>query len=111
MSKVWKSQLASTMSEKEMSVSVSEAAYYREPTLSRLVEWQQATHEYCSVFSKHTTKNMLAQRRRKFEFGDKNGRLLAYLAQPEFVPLPSPPPANLLDWMACPQSGMEHLDI
>lgn len=56
-------------------VSTAEAVYMQEPTQGRLVEWQEATCEYRSILTAKTRKNLLAQRRRIFEFGDKNGSI------------------------------------
>lgn len=62
---------------------LAEAEYVRDPT--RLLTLRERTREYQIVLTDRTTKLSLAQRRHIFEFGDKNGRLLAYLARPEYV--------------------------
>ena len=83
----FKKQLASTVQLKETEVTLAEAEYVRDPTSERLLTLRERTREYRTVLMDRTTKLNLAQRRRIFEFGDKNSRLLAYLARSDYVPV------------------------
>lgn len=76
----FKKQLASSILDREREVSLAEAEYIRRPTREGLRTLQDKTRAYKEILTDQTTKLRLAQRRRVFEFGDKNSRLLAYLA-------------------------------
>lgn len=79
----FKKQLASSIQDREQEVTLAEAEYVRRPTAEGL---RDKTRAYREILTDQTTKLRLAQRRRIFEFGDKNSRLLAYLAKPDYVP-------------------------
>lgn len=82
----FKKQLTSSIHDREHEVSLAGAEYVRRPTKEGLRTLQDRTRANREVLTDQTTKFRLVQRRRIFEFGDKNSRLLAYLEKPDYAP-------------------------
>lgn len=84
---VYIKQLASSIQDREKEVSLAEAEYIRGLTEEGLRILRDRIWAYREALTDQMTKLRITQRRRIFEFGDKNSRLLVYLTKPDYVPV------------------------
>ncbi|XP_071982368.1 receptor expression-enhancing protein 1 isoform X1 [Engystomops pustulosus] len=61
----------------------AEKEYLEKPTPGNKKTWAQAQRNHLAVVKERTSKRLQAREASIFEFGDKNGKLLAYLSRAE----------------------------
>lgn len=78
--------LVQTLRQLENQAQDTEKEYIHTPSPEKYASWQCALKELSLLRVDLTKKSMLASAQRVLEYGDKNGRLLAWLAKGQFAP-------------------------
>lgn len=78
--------LNSDIKQVECDAAAAKQEYIQNPSPQTYQFWQDLTRQFKLLLTDQTMKKQLQQARSIFKFGDKSGRLLAFLARPLYVP-------------------------
>lgn len=76
-----KRQSVQSLPQLEEQAKLCEAEFVRDPVQNRYIAWQDVLRDLSLLRLDLTKKSMIDSAQRVFEYGDKNGRLLAWLAR------------------------------